>query len=147
VREECNLDSHAPATGAVFAGLARTGVQLKLAILTTLASCPDGRATLDEIRRDVEALAADENQARELTRLSASGDVDIFQSALVVADGDGFQITDAGRSALLALRSSQQVSTTPPSASTSLELIDQLIGAEERLKIFDLELALAWSEP
>jgi hypothetical protein len=118
---------------------ARSSVQLKLAILTALATRPDGRATLDEIRREVEVLAASD-QPEELKGLSGLGDTDIFQSGLVVADGDGFQITDAGRSALRALQSSNGRSFDIAQAHTSHKLIDDLIGPEERSRIFDIEL-------
>jgi hypothetical protein len=118
---------------------ARSSVQLKLAILTALARRPDGRATLDEIKRGVEVLAASD-RPEELKGLSALGNTDIFQSGLVVADGDGFQITDAGRSALRALQSSNGRSFDFAQAHTSHKLIDDLIGPEEWSRIFDLEL-------
>jgi hypothetical protein len=115
-------------------------VQLKFAILTALASRPEGRATLDEIRREVEALTESEEGDKEEKRLRAFGDVDIFRSGLVVAEGETFQVTDAGRSALYALNNFSQPSLDVVPASTSLRLIDDLIGSEERLKIFDLAL-------
>ena len=43
-------------------------MHFKLAILTALARGPDGRATLDELRRDVEVLTANEDHVRQSSR-------------------------------------------------------------------------------
>ncbi|MBR1266145.1 hypothetical protein JQ629_01335 [Bradyrhizobium sp. AUGA SZCCT0222] len=112
-------------------------MKFKLAILTALARRPDGRASLDDLRGDVEALTADEDQSEA----SALDDIDIFQSGLVTPEGDGLRITDAGRSALRALGASNEPSfdLPAPSPSPSLKMIDHLVGTEERLKIFDLD--------
>jgi len=122
-------------------------VQFKLAILTVLATRPDGRATLDELKGEVEALTADEGQPGDIS--SALDDVDIFQSGLVIPDDGGLRITDTGRSALKALEGPSEaaldLSATP--SSHSLKLIDNLIGTEDRLKIFDLELRSDEVEP
>jgi len=69
-------------------------VQFKLAILTALATRADGRATLDELNSEVEALTADGDIS------SVLDDIDIFKSGLVISDGGWLQITAAGRSAL-----------------------------------------------
>ena len=115
-------------------------MHFKLAILTALARRPDGRATLDEVRRDVEVLATNEDQGTE--QRSILDDIDIFQSGLVVPEDEGLQITDAGRSLLDELETftNSFLPSVPPSSSKSLKLIDELIGTEDRLKIFDLEL-------
>ncbi|HEX9238587.1 MAG TPA: hypothetical protein VF866_07485, partial [Xanthobacteraceae bacterium] len=115
-------------------------MQFKLAILTVLATRPDGRATLDDLRGEVEALTANEDQLGDIS--SDLDDIDIFQSGLVIPDDGGLRITDTGRSALKALEDPNEVSLDLPSTSTSqsLKMIDGLVGTEERLKIFDLEL-------
>jgi len=115
-------------------------VQFKLAILTVLATRPDGRATLDELKGEVEALTADADQHEDSS--SALDDIDIFQSGLVIPEGSRFRITEAGRSALKAIegQGAPSLDLPPTSTSQSLEMIDDLIGTEERLKIFDLEL-------
>ena len=51
-------------------------VNFKLAILTVLAEWPDRRATVDEVRREVGLIIANEDQAEQLRRLSALGDFD-----------------------------------------------------------------------
>ena len=113
-------------------------VNFKLAVLTVLAKWPDRRATAGEVRREIGIMMADEDQADQLRRFSALGDIDIFQTGLVSRNREGFQITDAGLLLLQSLESSNgpsaEVSTA--SASQPLGLIDDLIGTEER----DLEL-------
>jgi hypothetical protein len=115
-------------------------LQFKLAILTVLATRPDGRATLDELKGEVEALTANEDEPEESS--SALDEIDIFQSGLVTPEDGGFRITDIGRSALKALVGSSEPTFDFPSApnSQSLKSIDDVIGTEERLKIFDLDL-------
>jgi hypothetical protein len=115
-------------------------VQFKLAILIVLARRSGGRASLDDLKEEVEALTAGDDQSEGAA--SALDEIDIFQSGLIVPDGDGLLITDAGRSALRALEASNEPSLDFPasSPSPSLKMIDQLIGTEERLTIFDLEL-------
>jgi len=115
-------------------------VQFKLAILSVLAKRPDGRATLDELRSEVEALTANGDEPEESP--SALDEIDIFQSGLVTPDDGGLRITDIGRSALKAMLGSSEPALDYPSAPRfqSLKSIDDHIGTEERLKIFDLEL-------
>ncbi len=117
-------------------------MRFKLAILNVLAKCRGGHATLDEVRREVEIIVAIEDRTQQLKRFSALGDIDIFQSGLVLRDDAGLQITDAGLSLLGSLENSSgpslEISSAP--ASKPFRLIDELIGAEERLRIFDLEL-------
>src|ERR1700758_5133282 len=123
-------------------GFARGTVRFKLAILKALAKYPGRRATLDEVRREVRVIIASGDQTEQLKRFPALGDIDIFQSGLVLQDDAGLQITDEGLLLLHSLESSSgpplEVSSTP--ASQPFRLIDDLIGTEERLKIFDLEL-------
>jgi hypothetical protein len=126
---------------AVSSGYAMVSVNFKLAILSVLAKWPERRATVDEVRREVGIIIANEDQAEQLSRLSALGDIDIFQTGLVSRNEEGFQITDAGLSLLQSLESSSGPS--PVSSAPALQpfrLIDDLIGTDERLKIFDLEL-------
>jgi hypothetical protein len=117
-------------------------VNFKLAILNVLGRWPERRITVDEVRREVGIIIANEDQAEQLRRLSALGDIDIFQTGLVSRNEEGFQITDAG---LLLLQSLESSSGPSPEVSTArasqpFRLIDDLIGTDERLKIFDLEL-------
>jgi len=123
-------------------------VQFKLAILTVLATRPDGRATLDELKGEVEALTADEEDHHG--NISAAlDDIDIFQSGLVIPEGSRLRITEAGQAALKSIEGQGNASLELPRTSTShsLRLIDDLISTEERLKIFDLELRVDDVEP
>lgn len=76
-------------------------MHFKLAILTSLARRPDGRGTLEEIRRDAKALTANEDQWEK--QFPPLADIDILESGLVVTEGDELQITEVGRSLLHAL--------------------------------------------
>jgi hypothetical protein len=113
-----------------------------LSILHVLARWPERRATLDEIKREIESIVLNGDQIEQLKRFPALHDADIFQSGLVSRDDDGFRITEAGLSLLDSLESSGGFSREAPSATTSqpFRLIDDLLSREKRLKIFDLEL-------
>ena len=76
-------------------------LQFKFAMLEFLAKHPDGRATLDELSYEME-MAADGHEAA--ARLAELDFVDVFQSRLVVLEGDELRITDAGRSVLRTLQ-------------------------------------------
>ncbi|WP_156042096.1 hypothetical protein [Bradyrhizobium sp. URHD0069] len=112
-----------------------------MAILNVLARCPGGRATLDDVRREVGIIIASGDQTDQLTRFSELGDIDIFQSGLVLRDDAGLQITDAGLTLLHSLEGSSgpflEVSSVPASPP-----FDNPISMEERLKIFDHELKM-----
>src|SRR5437764_10507063 len=113
----------------------------KLAVLNVLAASAEGSATLDELRRDVPIILADKDETEQLRRFSALGEVDIFQSGLLLRNDTGFEITDAGLLLLQSLESgAAPVAVSSLPSSPALKLIDELIGSEERLKIFDLEL-------
>lgn len=115
-------------------------MHFKWAILSVLAKYPDGHARLDEIEREVEAITSPEDPLEQIS--CAVDDIDIFQSGLVIPEGDGLRITDSGRSALKAMeRSSKPSLNRPPSTSShSLTCIDDRTGVEERPKTFALEL-------
>ena len=110
-------------------------VKSNWAILGTLAECPGGRARLD----DLEASAPDVDPPEIASALDG---IDIVRSGLVVLEGEELQITEAGRSALRALEVPTEPSSDPPlpPPSGSLGMIDGLIGAGDRQKIFGLEL-------
>src|SRR5690242_15635208 len=113
----------------------------KLAVLNVLAASAEGRATLHELRRDVPIILANKDETEQLRRFRALGEVDIFQSGLLERNESGFEITHAGLALLQSLENSTEASVVVSSIPTSpaLKLIDDLIGTEDRLKIFDLE--------
>jgi hypothetical protein len=112
-----------------------------LAILNVLAKSPGGRATFDEVRRGVRVIIASGDQSEQLKRFSEFGDIDIFQSGLVLRDDAGLEITDAGLSLLHSLGSSSEPSLEFSSAPAP-QPVDDLSDTDERLKTFDLELAM-----
>ena len=116
-------------------------MRFKLAILNVLAKSPEGRATFDEVRRGVRLIIASGDQSEQLKRFAEFGDIDIFQSGLVLRDDSGLEITDAGLSLLHSLGSSSEPSLEFSSAPAPQPL-DNLSGMDERLKTFDLELAM-----
>jgi hypothetical protein len=119
-----------------------TIVRNKLAVLIALAKRPEGRATLDELANEVTLLiAATDEKIGNSEQLSALDHVDIFQSGLVASEDDSLWVTENGWSLLHALGISAQEWPDPDFASTSqsLNLIDDLIGTEARVRIFDRE--------
>jgi len=116
-------------------------VRFKLAILNVLARCPGGRATLDDVRRQVGVIIASGDQTEQLKRFSALGDIDIFQSRLVLRDDAGLQITDSGLSLLHSLGSSSGPFLNISSAPAS-QPFDNPISMDQRLETFDLELRM-----
>jgi hypothetical protein len=113
-------------------------VRLRLDVLNVLANRPGGRATLDEVKREAGAFAPSESQTEQLKRFPEISEIDIFTSGLVFRDNGFLQITDAGCSLLHSLESANVPVTSP--TSPSLQMIDDLIGTDERQRIFDLEL-------
>src|SRR5260370_22081999 len=117
-------------------------LNLKWAVLHVLAKSPDRRVTFGEIRREVGDILETGTPIGQPERFFGSDDIDIHKAGLVLLDDVGLQITAAGLSLLRSIESSSGPTPSAPSdpASRSFTLIDSLIGAEDRLKIFDLEL-------
>jgi hypothetical protein len=127
------------ATAANMSTCARDSVRYKLAILNVLAKSPGGRATLDETRRAVEAAMTSAGQTEQLNRFFALGEIDIFQSGLVLQDDAGLRITDAGLSLLHSLESPSNP-LFDPADSPPVRLTDKDAGLTERIRLFDLAL-------
>jgi hypothetical protein len=117
-------------------------VQSKLAMLYVLAKRPMGRATLDELKRELEDFGERAIQPEAWSRFAEIEQSDIFHSGLVFLDDQGLSITDAGRSLVRALEKLSESSAAPGTndREESLKLIDNLISAEQRSRIFDLAL-------
>ena len=85
-------------------------MSIQVAILKVLASHGSGRATLASLKRDIVILSAsgpDWNaRIKRLARRVPS--IDIFGSAYVLRDDEGWQITSAGRAFLSALEAVSQ---------------------------------------
>lgn len=121
-------------------------MQFKFAMLEILAKRPEGCATIDELWREWETAAEGKGTADRFLEFE---NVDVLRTGLVVASDDTLHITDAGRSVVRALESLGDPSTKSgaPNQSQSLKAIDDLIGTELRLKIFNLGLRAPGESP
>ena len=112
-----------------------------LAILTILADRPDGRIAFAELEQQLQAYAQD---SRTLSSIEDQilDRADLIEAGLAITDGHSLQITLAGRSAINEFDARHDHSTGRPPAdvSNSLTVIDDLIGVEQRSKIFNLGL-------
>jgi hypothetical protein len=113
-------------------------VQLNFAMLELLAKRPGGCASLDELCREWEEAAVSEDTGR----YSEVEGLNLVQAGLVVFENDILYITEAGRLVLRGLEGlgGQPTDSSQLDHSLSLKSIDDLIGTELRMKIFDLEL-------
>ena len=77
-------------------------MSLQIAILKVLASYPDGRATVAEMKADLAILAgAGPDWSERLKRLAdRAPSLDIFGQGFVVRDSAEWRLTDAGRTML-----------------------------------------------
>jgi hypothetical protein len=74
-------------------------VSFQITVLKVLAGHPDGRACVDDLKRDVGILMSCGPEWTSRTKRLAAGapQLDIFGSAYVLRDDRGWQITDRGR--------------------------------------------------
>jgi hypothetical protein len=115
-------------------------MNFKVAILSLLAERPEKRVSLEELRRRVETMIAAGDQPWQVADFPTIDNVDIFESGLVSRNHNGLQITDAG---FAFLRSLESASGTYPDTFSMppmqpVKMIDDLIGTQHRLRIFDL---------
>jgi hypothetical protein len=83
-------------------------VSFQVTVLKVLAGHPDGRACVDDLKRDVGILMSCGPEWTNRTKRLAAGapQLDIFGSAYVLRDDRGWQITDIGRQFLDSLEAS-----------------------------------------
>jgi hypothetical protein len=97
---------------AVFERLACRGrvVSFQITVLKVLAGHPEGRASLEELRRAVAILISSGPDWTDRTkRLAARAPgLDIFTQAFVLRDKSGWQITQAGRALLASIEAPLQ---------------------------------------
>src|SRR5260370_33169037 len=110
---------------AVFVRLACRGrvVSFQITVLKVLAGHPEGRASLEELRRAVAILISSGPDWTDRTkRLAARAPrLDIFTQALVLRDKSGWQITEAGRALLAAIEAPlQKIIPEEPSGAVVL---------------------------
>lgn len=96
-------------------------MSLQVAILKVLAGRSDGRATLDDMRRDLCILASSGHEWNDrMKRLGARAPgLDIFGQKLVHRDSDGWEITGAGREILEMIETSTDVIRMPAAAAVA----------------------------
>jgi hypothetical protein len=117
-------------------------VSFQITVLKVLAGHPDGRLSVDNLKRAVAILMCSGPDWTDRTKrlLARATDLDIFSQALVVCDAHGWQITDAGRALLAAIENPaafpiQEVpENTPkePMYSTSAPLPMHHVGRRKR---------------
>lgn len=89
-------------------------MSFQITILKVLAGHPEGRASLADLRRAVAILISSGTDWTNRTKRLAARvpNLDIFTQALVLRDGAGWQITDAGRALLASVET--PISTPAP---------------------------------
>jgi hypothetical protein len=88
-------------------------VSFQITILKVLAGHPEGRASLDDVRREVGILmSSGADWTERMKRLAARvPDLDVFGSRFVLRDDAGWQITDAGRAFVVSLETPIRVTS------------------------------------
>lgn len=88
-------------------------MSFQIGVLKVLSSHPDGRASVDAIKRDLALLASREWNA-QLRRLAALAPrIDVFSAGLILRTPDAWQITEAGRDVLARLERGETVEAPP----------------------------------
>jgi hypothetical protein len=116
-------------------------VEIKFAVLSVLAERPDGSAALSELDRELQARGQG-----EVGGLSDFDGIGVIEPGLAVLEHDRLRITETGRAVIRAymdLGEPRYEVMPTVDLPHSLKRIDDLIGVEQRLKIFDLGLRSA----
>lgn len=88
-------------------------MSFQIGVLKVLSSHPDGRASVDAIKRDLALLASREWNA-QLRRLAALAPrIDVFSAGLILRTPDAWQITEAGRDVLARLERGETIEASP----------------------------------
>ena len=79
-----------------------SAVSFQVTVLKVLAGHPEGRLSVDDLRRAVSLLICSGSDFTDRMKrlLARVPDLDIFSQGLVLRDDKGWQITEAGRSLL-----------------------------------------------
>ena len=80
-------------------------MSFQVTVLKVLAGHPDGRLSVDELKRAVAILMCSGPEWTDRTKrlLARAPGLDIFSQSLVIRDAQGWQITEAGRALLSAI--------------------------------------------
>lgn len=88
-------------------------MSFQIGVLKVLSSYPDGRASVDTIKRDLAMLASREWNA-QLRRLAALAPrINVFSAGLILRTPDAWQITEAGQAFLSRLQGGEPIDTAP----------------------------------
>jgi hypothetical protein len=118
-------------------------VSFQVTVLKVLAGHPDGRLSVDDLKRVVAILICSGPDWTDRTkrRLARAPDLDIFSQSLVICDAHRWQITDAGRALLAAIEDpaaapvveeATSTAAEPPMYATSAPLPMHHVGRRER---------------
>jgi hypothetical protein len=84
-------------------------LSFQIGVLKVLSAHPDGRASIDAIKRDLATLSSREWSA-QLRRLAAlAPKIDAFSAGLIIRTSEAWQITAAGRIFLAQLESGETI--------------------------------------
>ena len=88
-------------------------MSFQIGVLKVLSSHPNGRASVEAIKRDLTMLASREWNA-QLRRLAALAPrIDVFSAGLILRTPDAWQITEAGRDVLARLERGETIQAPP----------------------------------
>jgi hypothetical protein len=119
-------------------------VSFQITVLKVLAGHPDGRLSVDNLKRAVAILMCSGPEWTDRTKrlLARAPDLDIFSQSLVMCDAHRWQITEAGRAFLAAIENqaaSAVVEEAPKNApaelpmyATSAPLPMHVVGRRQR---------------
>ena len=118
-------------------------MSFQITVLKVLAGYPDGRLSVDDLKRAVATLfcSGPEWTDRTTRMQSRAPGLDIFSQSLIVRDTQGWQITEAGRALLAAIEDpaaslvAEEMSSVlaeQPVYSTSAPLLATPVGRRDR---------------
>jgi hypothetical protein len=113
-------------------------VSFQVTVLKVLAGHPDGRLSVDDLKRAVAILICSGPDWTDRTKrlLARAPGLDIFSQSLVIRDAQGWQITEAGRALLAAI---EKPAAAPPADepmySISAPLPGLIVGRRRGLRL------------
>jgi len=112
-------------------------VSFQVTVLKVLAGYPDGRLSVDDLKRAVAILFCSGPEWTDRTKRmqSRAPGLDVFSQSLVIRDAQGWQITEAGRALLSAIeKPAEPAVADEPFYSTSAPLPSLVPGRRRGLR-------------
>ena len=118
-------------------------VSFQVTVLKVLAGHPDGRLSVDDLKRSMAILISSGPEWTDRTKrlLARAPGLDIFGQSLVIRDDQGWQITEAGRALLAAIENpapapaaEEAPAADEPMYSTSAPLPALVVGRRRGLR-------------